>query len=45
MDIRLAKEYDSATNSCSKALITYIRLTAPDRDVLVADVFGTVIFH
>jgi hypothetical protein len=45
MDIRLAKEYDSATTSCSKTLITYIRLIEPVPYVLVAEVFGTGIFH
>lgn len=41
VDIWLARVYDSATTStCAKALLTYISVTVPAPNVLVAGVFG-----
>ena len=37
--------YDSATTICARTVISDIRLTVPDPNVLPADVFGTGIFH
>ena len=41
VDIHLARVADSATTTCAKALITYIRVTVPAANVLVVYVFGT----
>ena len=38
VDIRLARVHDPATNICAKACITYIMVTMPAANVLVADV-------
>jgi len=38
VDIRLAWVYDPVTNICAKACITYIMVTMPAENVLVADV-------
>lgn len=35
----------SASTTCAKTFITYIRVTVPARDVLASDVFGTGIFR
>ena len=37
--------YDSANTTCSKAFVTYIRVTVRASGVQVVDVFGTGIFH
>jgi hypothetical protein len=37
--------YDSATNVCGKAFITYITVTVLAPNFLTGDVFGTGIFH
>jgi hypothetical protein len=43
--ISLARVYDSVTTICAKAFITYMRVTVLAPNVLVAEVFGTGIFH
>jgi hypothetical protein len=43
--IRLTRVYDSAILPVKKAFISCIKVTAPARNVLAADVFGTDIFH
>lgn len=43
--IGLMRVYDSTTTICAKEFITYIRLTVPVPNVLVADVFGIGTCH
>ena len=44
MGIRLARAQDSTT-VWVKTFTTYITVTVPASNVLVADIFGTVTFH
>lgn len=44
MFIRLARVYDSTTSTCSKAFVTFIRVSVPAPNVLEDDIFRTVIF-
>jgi len=41
VDIHLARVDDSATTTCTKALITYIRMIVAAPNVLVVYTFGT----
>jgi hypothetical protein len=43
--IRQERVRDSATSTCAKAFITYIRVTVQALYVLAGDVFGTGILH
>jgi hypothetical protein len=43
--IRLVGTYDSATTICAKTFTTYVKVTVPAANVLVTDVFGTVLFR
>jgi hypothetical protein len=43
--IRLARVYDSATTTCVKTFVTYIKERVRTPNILAADVFGTGIFH